>query len=53
MLYYGRGDFENSIVEHQLAVQHNKNYAEAFNNLGIAYYAKGDLKDAADVLKKP
>ncbi len=46
------GDMQNAQAELEKAVALNPQLAEAYNNLGIAYYQKGDFRKAAELFWK-
>ncbi len=44
--HYNLGELETSIADYNEAIRLNPNYDKAFNNRGIAYWAKGELDRA-------
>ena len=51
-LLYGQGDFKGAISQFTKAIDLEPAYAEAYNNLGIAHSALGELPEAIGNFKK-
>jgi radical SAM protein with 4Fe4S-binding SPASM domain len=49
---FSKGDIEGAIEAFSEALRINPGYAEAYNNLGVAYWKKGDNQRALDNLSK-
>ena len=52
-LYWGKGDTDEAIREYEYAIEFDKTYAIAYNNLGVIYLDDlGKVKQATDMFKK-
>jgi tetratricopeptide (TPR) repeat protein len=50
--YFGKGQYDRAIEDYDQAIRLNPNYAEAYNNRGLAKRAKGDFAGGdADIAK--
>ena len=45
-LYYLKGEYDSAIVDYTKAIELNPDYAEAYNNRGVAYHLKKEYDSA-------